>query len=345
LWVDAPDVRTRDQGPIQTRQLVGSSGWVGLLESHIVLDDVVHKLRSYLSWETPADEAALAGFSVTEGVRPGAYRLAVAPQGGQFTLTSSTGDTLERGTVGDSVGRSLGFAWQPAAATLPPGRTIEFTVALPAGVAATLAARLRVRTDLLEGKVGNFMTLELRGSSPSDVTDVVNAIAERFVVVATDLRREKLGELTNILSEQVQHSQRNLDVAERALSAFRVRAVTVLSNESAPVFSNGAPARDPAFATFLDLKASREQLSRDRVALERVLALAAEQGLATDALETIGAVQRSSPLVQALRELTDKHAELRALRYRYSDEHVPVRRLAADIATLLLYFSLAAWML
>src|SRR6266511_6419849 len=41
LWVDAHDVRERDQGPIQTGELVGSSGWVDLLESHIVLDDVV----------------------------------------------------------------------------------------------------------------------------------------------------------------------------------------------------------------------------------------------------------------------------------------------------------------
>jgi tyrosine-protein kinase Etk/Wzc len=334
LWVDVPDVRSRDQGPIQSGQLVGSSGWVDLLESHIVLDDVVRELRLYLSWETPADSAALATFAATDRVRPGTYRLAVATRGGQFTLTTHAGDTLQRGAVGDWVGANLGFVWQPPAAALPPGRTIEFTVAFPAGVAARLAAQLRVRTDLLEGKVGNFMTVELRGSSPSDVTDVVNAIAERFVGVVTDLQRRKLSELMNILGEQVQHSQRNLAGAEQALRDFRVRAVTVLSNEPAPVFTGGASTRDPAFANFFDMKATREQLRRDRLELDRVLAQAADMGLATDALETIGSVQRSSALVQALRELTEKQAELRALRSRYSDEHVPVRRIAADIATL-----------
>jgi len=333
LWVDVPDVRSRDQGPIQSGQLVGSSGWVDLLESHIVLDDVVRELRLYLSLETPADTAALATFAVTDRARPGTYRLGVT-RSGQFTLTTQAGDTLQRGAVGDSIGAHLGFTWRPPAAALPPGRTIEFTVAFPPGVAARLAAQLRVRTDLLEGKVGNFMTVELRGSSSSDVTDVVNAIAERFVVVVTDLRRRKLSELMNILGEQVQHSQRNLAGAEQALRDFRVRAVTVLSNEPAPVFTGGASARDPAYANFFDLKASREQIRRDRLELDRVLAQAADTGLATDALETIGSVQRSSALVQALRELTNKQAELRALRSRYSDEHVPVRRIAADIATL-----------
>jgi len=102
------------------------------------------------------------------------------------------------------------------------------------------------------------------------------------------------------------------------------------------VFTGGASARDPAYASFFDLKASREQIRRDRLELNRVLAQAADtgRGLATDALETIGSVQRSSALVQALRELTNKQAELRALRSRYSDEHVPVRRIASDIATL-----------
>ncbi len=336
LWVDVPDVRSRDQGPIQSDQLVGSSGWVDLLESHIVLDDVVRELRLYLSVERTADTAALATFAVTDRVRPGTYRLEVAARGGQFTLTTQAGDTLQRGAVGDSIGAHLGFAWQPPAAALPPGRTIEFTVASPPGAAARLGDHLRVRTDLLEGKVGNFMTVELRGSSSADVTDVINAIAERFVVVVTDLQRRKLSELMNILGEQVQHSQRNLAGAEQALRDFRVRAVTVLSNEPAPVFTGGASARDPAYASFFDLKASREQIRRDRLELNRVLAQAADTGggLATDALETIGSVQRSSALVQALRELTNKQAELRALRSRYSDEHVPVRRIASDIATL-----------
>lgn len=345
LWVDVPDTRSRDQGPIQSSQLVGSSGWVDLLESHAVLDDVVRDLRLYLSWQKPADSAALATFSVTERVRPGDYRLAVSSDRRRFVLLSAEGDTLGQGLVGDEVGANLGFTWQPPAAALVPGRTIEFTVAFPPAVAGRLGSKLRVRTDLLEGKVGNFMTVELRGSNSSNVTNIVNAIAERFVVVVTDLQRRKLGELTSILDEQVQHSQRNLAVAEQALRDFRVRAVTVLSTERTSVFG-GTAGRDPGFAAFSEMKTNHEQLRRDRLELQRVLAQVSDTAgsrgsgvdgggtLATETLELIGSVQHSSALVQALRELTDKQAELRALRYRYSDEHVPVRRLATDIATL-----------
>ena len=341
LWVDVPDIRSRDQGPIQTGQLVGSSGWVDLLESHAVLDDVVRDLRLYLSWQKPADSAALATFSVTERVRPGDYRLVVSPDHRRFVLLTAKGDTLGQGAPGDAVGANLGFTWQPPAAALVPGRTIEFTVAFAPAVAGRLASNLRVRTDLLEGKVGNFMTVELRGSNPAKVTNIVNAIAERFVVVVTDLQRRKLGELTSILDEQVQHSQRNLAVAEQALRDFRVRAVTILATERTSIFG-GTAGRDPGFAAFSDMKATHEQLRRDRLELERVLAQVSDTAgtsraggtLPTEILELIGSVQHSSALVQALRELTDKQAELRALRYRYSDEHVPVRRLATDIATL-----------
>jgi tyrosine-protein kinase Etk/Wzc len=82
------------------------------------------------------------------------------------------------------------------------------------------------------------------------------------------------------------------------------------------------------------MRVSREELRWDRTALQRVLAEAGDSGLSTDALETIASVQHSSALTEALRELTEKQATLRALQYRYTDKHLPVRRLAADITTL-----------
>src|SRR5437867_3076385 len=57
LWVDVPDVHDRTGGPIQTAQLVAATGWVDLLESHVVLNDVVRRLRLYLSLTTPDDSA------------------------------------------------------------------------------------------------------------------------------------------------------------------------------------------------------------------------------------------------------------------------------------------------
>ena len=82
------------------------------------------------------------------------------------------------------------------------------------------------------------------------------------------------------------------------------------------------------------MRIMREQLRRDREAVLRVLAQAPESGLAVAGLEVIGTVHNSSDLVEALKELTAKQAELRALRYRYTDEHPPVKRLQASIETL-----------
>jgi len=337
VWVDVPDMHDRTGGPIQTAQLVAATGWVDLLESHVVLNDVVRRQRLYLSLTTRDDSAALASFGLKEHVEPGTYRLAVARDAAQFVLTTDRGDVLQRGAVGDSVGPALGFVWLPPPGELRPGRTIEFSVTTTAAATQVLADQLRVKTDMIQDRVGNFMSVELRGSNPDRITAVVNAIADRFVTVAAELRRQKLSQLVNIISEQVRHAQLNVTEAEQALRDFRVRTVTALSGTPGtpgPLLASPAPGRDPVAATFVDMRVIREELRVDRVALERVLREGADSGLSADALETIASVQQSSALTQALRELTEKQATLRALRYRYTDGHLPVRRLAADITAL-----------
>jgi succinoglycan biosynthesis transport protein ExoP len=336
LWVDVPDIHARDQGPIQTPQLVGSSGWVDLLKSYAVLEDVVRRQRLYLTLENPNDSAALASFGIKERVEPGKYRITVGPAGGRFLLTNTgRGVAVQDGAAGDSVGPALGFAWLPAAGALAPGRTIDFSITTPAAAAQVLADELSVQTDMLEGKVGNFVTVALRGTDPDGITAVINSIAERFVSVAADLRREKLSELVKILGEQVRNAQLNLTQAEQTLRAFRVHSVTVLAGSAAaPLGVSSTQGRDPTAANFFDMRVSREELRWDRTALQRVLAEAGDSGLSTDALETIASVQHSSALTEALRELTEKQATLRALLYRYTDKHLPVRRLAADITQL-----------
>src|SRR5437667_9304 len=61
---------------------------------------------------------------------------------------------------------------------------------------------------------------------------------------------------------------------------------------------------------------------------ERYVALAAE------ALAVVGSVQQNADLAAALKELNSKQADLRTLRYRYSDQYPPVQRLQGEIATL-----------
>ena len=337
LWVDVPVIeRQGDQGPnpIQSAQLLGPSGWADLLQSHAVLDDVVDELRLYLNWSAPGDTTALDSFQRKPGgARPGAYRLRVADTGGAFTLATQDGVVLQNGHVGDSVGAALGFSWVPPASALTGGREIEFTVESPPAVALKLASQMRIHTDLLEGKVGNFMTLELRGSDPEEIAAIVNATAGRFVSVAADLKREKLTELTKILSAQLGHAQENLRNAEAALRSFRVRSVTRLGADAGPVTPN-TQFHDPVFAGLVELKVTAEQLRRDRQAIEGVLSQASDSGLSVDALTMIESVQRSLDLSAALKDLTEKQAELRALRFRYTEDHPPLQRRVQEVAVL-----------
>src|SRR2546427_453457 len=78
---------------------------------------------------------------------------------------------------------------------------------------------------------------------------------------------------------------------------------------AAPVTPNMEFPRDPTFAGLLGMKVNREELRRDREAIGRILAQRPDSVLAVDALATIGAVQKSTELSQALHELTVKQAE------------------------------------
>lgn len=332
IWIQVPNRAPRDEGPIWEGQLPISSGWTDLLQSFAVLDSVARGQRLYLQPRSPADTAALATLEVKDRVLPGAYRLVVDRAGTGFTLLAGrAGRVLQRGAVGDSVGAAVGLAWVPPAAALAPGRAVAFTITAPYEAARQLGRGLKVSADL----DGNFLRLELAGHDRARVATTLNAVADRFVAVAGDLKREKLGDLSGILNDQLHQAQDKLGRAEAALRDFRVHAVTTFALGTGSVTENMQYPRDPVFAGLLDLKVTLDQTRRDREAIERVLAQAADSGgVAVDALTLVGAVQRSTDLAQVLRDLTAKQAELRALRAHYTDENASVRRLAAEVGDL-----------
>jgi capsular exopolysaccharide synthesis family protein len=339
IWIDQPDQRgLPDRGPIRPGQLLEPEAWVDLLKSYVVLDQVVRDQRMFVTPKTPGDAPALDRFRVADQYRAGAYRLTVDGTGRRYTLATDDGIELEHGTLGDSIGVRLGFLWAPSAGTISAGRTIEFTLATLRDSARHLADALDVRMD----PNGNFLRFELQGDRPEGITAVVNAIAERYVAVAADLKRQKLTELTKILDEQLAAAKKNLQDAEGSLEGYRVATITLPSDRPPPPASTGTlgaggasdATRDPVFGNFFSMQLDRDQMRRDREALERVLAQQGDSGLSAEALAVVGSVQRNADLSEALKELNSKQADLRTLRYRYSDEYPPVRRLADEIATL-----------
>jgi succinoglycan biosynthesis transport protein ExoP len=327
VWVETTDRGGANTGPIRSAQLLQSYAWVELLKSYAVLDHVVREERLFVQPASPADARLLAGFALAERFSPGRYRLEVDANGG-WVLYSADGAEVERGAAGAPVGAKAGFAWTPPAGALAPGRTVEFTVLNPRDVARGLAEGLETRM----AEDGHFLNLSLRGSDPRRLAATLNTTMRRYVEVAAQLKRARLDELTAILEEQRQYAERNLRDAEIALEGFRVRTVTLPSTQSTPVAPGLALTRDPVFGSYFDMKVSREDLRRDRQALERITAQSATGEIGFDALAVIPAVQQNPEIVQLLAERTQKRAELRALQARYTDEHPPVLRLKEELA-------------
>ncbi|HMJ58698.1 MAG TPA: polysaccharide biosynthesis tyrosine autokinase [Gemmatimonadales bacterium] len=334
VWIDVPDNRREPDraGPIRPGGLLSSDAWIDLLRSYVVLDQVVREQRLYLELKSIDDTARFAVFGVTDTFRPGKYVLKVDDEGRSYELAVVKGPTLEHGVVGDSVGAKLGFLWAPTAALLAPGRTIEFTLATPRDAALRLGERLDVRMD----PNGNFLSVALHGTSPRQIANIVNATVARFVEVAGQLKREKLTELTKILEDQRQYAQRSLDEAEAAFKTFRMRTITLPSDQPAGARSTGgvAESRDPVVTDFFERQSEREHLRLDRAAILGAVGQAGDSTLPVDAFAAIASVQHSPELSNALKELSDKQAQLRMLRYHYSDEYPLVQRLVGEIAEL-----------
>ena len=326
LWIDQPDQRGGpERGPIRAGQPLEPEAWLDLLKSYRVLDQVVRDQRLFVAPKAREDAPLFETFRVAEQYRPGVYRLALDGSGKTFTLSTDKGVEVEHGAVGDSIGARLGFTWVPPAGSVLAGRTIEFSVATVRDSARALSEALEVATD----PAGNFLRMHLKGADAARITSTINGIAERFVLVAADLRRQKLTELTKILDQQLAAAHQNLLDAEKALERFQVSAITKPSQ-----LPKAGAGDDPAFKNFFTMQVDREQVRRDREALERVLAQAGDSGVSPEALAIVGSVQQNADLKHALDELTTKQAELRALRYKYSDAYPLVQRRLSDVATL-----------
>ncbi|HEX7120405.1 MAG TPA: GNVR domain-containing protein [Longimicrobiales bacterium] len=335
IWVESAGDAGSETEPIRTGDFLSASGWIDLLKTYVVLDVVVRDLRLYLRELSPGRSPALEAFALKPRFRPGAYRLRVDRTGRSFTLETAEGRVLERGAVGDSIGAALGFAWAPAAALLPAGQAIEFAVEVPRDVARDLAGRIKPEID----PNGNILRLELRGSDPARITRVLNAVTERYVAVAGELERARLTELEKILHDQLEAAERSLREAEAELEAFQVRTAGMPRMRAsdggvAQGAAAGGAAGDPIYADYFQLKLEQERLRRDRQTLERVLAQVRGSGVSVAALGFIPAVAQSPEMVKVLEELTLKKAELRSLRYRYTDEHRQVQLLKQEVEQL-----------
>jgi capsular exopolysaccharide synthesis family protein len=131
----------------------------------------------------------------------------------------------------------------------------------------------------------------------------------------------------------VEYSRINLENAEYQLNNFLVQTITLPSTPATPVNPGTEQTRPDVYNTFFDLKIERDEIERDRTAIERALGGGAEP-LSIDALSAVAAVTASPELSQALEELTTKRAEMRALMRLYTMEHRTALNAAEDLSNL-----------
>lgn len=329
LWVQG-DQQGPNEGPIRDAQLLESSGWLELLKASAILEPVVKEQKLLVSTAHPADRPLFANLEVDDDFRGRPFILQVSKDGRQLTLVGPNETVLDTAPAGEAIGQEVGLTWTPPAELLQPGRNIEFYVAGLHEAGRALGNRIVPNLSPAQ----TFLVLSMQGPDPEQAAATLNAVADRFVQVATELKSANLVQVTRILREQLQTQDSALSQAEVALEQFRVQTVTLPSEQASPVAAGLSITRDPVFDNFFDLRVKREQLREDREEIERILQQAEQSSSALDGLISLPSVPRGGALDQALTARMAKRTERTANEGRYTPQHPVMQRLNGEIQTL-----------
>jgi capsular exopolysaccharide synthesis family protein len=326
IWIS--DNRAQSRGPVRGEELLGNGAWADLIKSSTIMERVVRGMSLYLWPANTADSAVFAGFEPGPGFRSGAYDLRIDAAGAKYSLATREGAVIERGAVGDSIGRTLGFLWAPSPAALGRDRVIQFTVANPQVVANGLIKRL----DVSLPDRSSFMKLTLTGRSAHRTASILNAVMTEFVNTAGDLKRRNLTETSRTLQQQLDSAREALKSSEAALESFRTNTITLPTEGMAAPTTPGAPAADggnPMLGNYFGQKLQLDAVQHDREALENLLRN--PNGISPDAFMTIQTARQAPELQAALGELSRRETALRAAREIYTDQHPKVQELKASV--------------
>jgi capsular exopolysaccharide synthesis family protein len=332
LWISTDTPDQQRSGPIRTAAPMRETSWSELLTSFAILEQVVRKKSLFLRPAKAGDSALFANFGVDEQFRPGEYTLIVDRSGWQYSLLAANGNPLQKGVLGDSIGRRLGFRWKPPAASLTPGREVKFTLVSPREAAIALKKSLTVTFS----NESNLLGVVLKGNDPQRTADIMSTLVNEFITAAASLKRRNVTEVAKALKQQLDYAEHELKNAETELESFRVRTIA-LPSEGTPSANGGDDRqRNPVFESFFARQIEFDATRRDRLALESTLAAMQTGRLDASALWSVPVIGTSAPpdLRAALNELATKQAALRDAQRAYTDDHPDVRALKQDVEEL-----------
>ncbi len=322
IWIDTRDAQEGNSGPIRAPELLHNYAWQELLTTYTVLDSVIEKEHLFLQVDDPRDEPLFKTFQLKPRFAAGDFRLTVDGAGKRWTLKTGEGLGAGSGAVGDSVGLLAGFAWQPDARQLGRGHTIKFSVTPPRQASEDVAKRLNVQM----AENGNFLRLAYNDTDAARATRTLNALLDQFVSLAADLKKAKLSEQAKALQQQMDTVHLALQTAEAQLEGYKIKTITKPTEYTAVAPGINAT-QGTVMTDYFQKRVQIEQLKQDRQAIEDVLQRAKSGALAVDAFQTIPSVRTAPDLNKALAELSASEADLRAARYRYTDESKQVQTL------------------
>lgn len=311
------------RGPIQGEELLKESGWKDLLTSYIVADPVVNDLALFVKPNEAKDSTLFQSFRVGQTLQPGEYTLTV--NGRAWSLALNPSAEVDRGVVGDSIGRNRGFLWQPTLQDLAGRTEIGFNVQTPREASRDLINNLQM---ILTDKTSAFLKLELTGSNAGQAARSLNRWTDEFVSVATALKKQNVATFAAILEGQRAFAAEDLTSAENALERFRVQTVTE-PTERPQVAAGLELTTNPMYGRYFDNKVRAEGLQRDREALEKLLPEGRQKGfIATEAALSIPSVNMDPAAAEvrsALAEQSSRELALRRIKERFQDEAKEVK--------------------
>jgi capsular exopolysaccharide synthesis family protein len=331
VWINTERPGSGTQtGPIRVQQQLPSTSWVELLKSFALVDPVVRRLRLNVHYSQPKDSVLFRSFESEPTLRAGSYVLKVDGTGRRYVLSHGRDIVLERGLVGDTIGRRLGFVWVPEKQFLTPGRIVPFFLATPRSTSAALISAVRPFVP----DEGQFLRITLNGGDPQRITRTVNAWADQLVRSSVELKKRHLFEFEKTLGEQLGVAASQLQAAETQLEQFRVQTITLPSGGS-PSAAAGMPVVDPLVANYFQQKITLDEVRSEREALERLVAAAGGGPLNTQGFLQLPTILNNAPQLRAaIDELSSRQAMLRTEQQYLTDANPRIKQLVEAVRVL-----------
>lgn len=327
----------RQTGPIEPPGLVTANlSWIDLVTSQAVLDSVVVRLALFAGPHNMRDTVVLRSMQPTDTLIPGAYELTT--KGATYALArveSPRGEAVnipvERGAVGDSVGRAIGISWYPDWSLIARDRPTRFDLVVPR------EASIRIQRALITvlPEQTNFMRMMLTGSDPIMLASTMNTILDVFLETARRLKANEVTETYKALEEQRAKAAADMAAAATSLERYRIRTIT-LPSDNVPVAPGVTIAANPVYSSYFGDRTNLTTIKQDREQMEEILRERQQGGTGwLEKLRLVPSVATTNPnLGVAISDLDVTRNRLRIEQQTKTDSHAVVINLRKQIRQL-----------